>query len=316
MPAVPRRVEQSLYTNLPGGSTAADQQLRALLGDYARNEIQHAVVADLLTQVKAAMYSLTKASAKTLVAFVQGTRDGLPALEAEVLKVHQRVAEEAQEAILDAYDESLLGTPPYRAHALLSKNRRYAGGILRSVLASSSFVSYDEKGIYIGNTRELDARARQWRRLNYGAGGAAGAGAEVVTLRWSNQEFYMVEPGAARPAFRIPQGAWFGQEFYPVSELMARHRLVSHMTGRAPSSTIGGQEGILQRPRMTRGIRGRHWLGAGLIKIAEALPQGYNDAMKTLWKSGNEEVAKAVAQAGATRVGQTKITVSFTSRSD
>ena len=304
----------------PYADSALDREARRLLGDFAQGEVMRAAQIDLLDQIKAALFTLTKASSKTMAAFIGGIRDGIPTLKTEVDKVHQRVGEQVQEAILGAYDNSLLGTPPYRVHAILSKNRRYAGGILRSVLASPNFVTADSSGISIGNTRELDARARQWRRLNYGAGSAAGGDAGIVAVRWSNQEFYLAEPGAPRPAFRIPAGAWFGQEFYPVSELQARFRLVSHLLGQGKVSSSQAQSsfeqlrgGIRQEPRYTRGIRGKHFMAAGLEVAAEALPRGYNDAMKVLFKSGDEAVRKAIFEAGASRPGETgvRLTVNF-----
>ena len=295
-------------------------EARRIMGDRAHDGLQYAAKIDLIDQAQGSIYSLTKASSKTIFAFIQALIREVPALREEIVKAHAQVARDAQAAILDAYDDSLLHTPPYRQNALLEKNRRYAGGMLRQVLASEDFVTYDDKGIYIGNTRALDARARQWRRLNYGAGSAAGGGAEIFTLRWSNQQFTLEEPGAARPPFRIPAGSWYGEEFYPTSEREAQNKYVSRVTGRKIRSLRGfytkafaleSDQVKRQKARMTRGIRGRHWLGAGIEVIAEDLPHAYSAAINKLFQAGDKEIRRAVYQAGATRPGLPKVTVTM-----
>jgi hypothetical protein len=288
------------------------EELRRLMGDVVRGEVMHAAQVDILDQVAAALFTATSATAKTVAAFATGVRDGVPSLGTEIEKVNAQVAQVVRAAIVEAYEASLLGTPAYRTEALRARNRRYAGGILREVLSSESFVSYDSRGLYIGNTAELDSRARQWRRLNYGAGGRAGGGAEDVELRWSNQLFFLEEPGAARPAFRIPAGVWFGREFYPTSELQDRSRLASHVGGRS-SRAAAGRGGVAQRPRMTRGIRGTHWLAAGLRAAAENLPQGYTQAFRKLWKDGDESIQRLVGEVGGVRPGQPRVTITVKS---
>jgi hypothetical protein len=295
-------------------------EVRRLMGDVSRQGVMYAAQADIIDQVAAAIFTATSATAKTVSAFATGVRNGLSVLDREVEKVHAQVAETVRNAIVEAYENSLLGTPAYRTQAIHSNNIRYAGGILRSVLASKDFVSYDSRGLYIGNTEELDSRARQWRRLNYGAGGAAeeGGRAGIVALRWSNQQFLLEEPGAARPAFRIPGGRWIGQAFYPVSELQARANLVSRAAGRSlgemsargrAASRASGVSSVLQAPRMTRGIRGTHWLAAGLMTAAEELPKGYTQAFTKLWKEGDAGMANLMGQVGGSRPGQPRVTI-------
>lgn len=292
-------------------------EVRRLLGDVIRGEIMHAAQVDMLDQVQAALYTLTSRSAKTLAAFATGVRDGIPSLGSVIEQAHAQIAGDVQEAILDAYDRSLLGTPPYRIHAQMSKNNRYAGGMLRSVLASSSFVTSDAKGVYIGNTAQLDARARQWRRLNYGAGGRAGDGAEIFGIRWSNAEFFLEEPGAARPAFRIPGGRWIGREFYPISEVSALDRMSRRLTGRGARlagptvdrASAGPGDVVEQHPRMTRGIRGTHWIAAGLAVAAQDLPRAYAQILKKLWAEGDKAMTQAMADVGAVRPGTPRVTV-------
>jgi hypothetical protein len=274
--------------------------------DAVRRQLMYAAQADLLEQMAGAVWDITSKTAGTVAAFAQGVRNGLPALESEVEKVHRQVAADANAAISSAYESSLKGTPPYRTSALQPRNRRYAGGILRDIL-ESDFVTYDAQGIYIGNRERLDAGARQWQRLNYGAGGAAGGGAHVYAIKWSNINLFLEEPGGARPAFRIPGGQWFGQEFYPTSELKAMDR-VTQRTGRRFGLEGGGR---IQEPRMTRGIRGTHWLAAGLQVVAESIPAGYTQAFKKLWKLGDEEMQKQLrGTTGLTRPGSPRGSVS------
>jgi hypothetical protein len=261
-------------------------------GDYLSQSVRMAARADLADQLEAAVYSLTSKTAKSLAAFIKALGNGVEGIEPEMAKANRQIAAEAQAAILEAYEAQSKHTPAYRTSPVQARNRRYAGGILRGIL-QDNFVSSDARGIYIGDTGRLDAGARQWRRLNYGAGGAAGGTAETFNLRWSNIELMLEEPGSARPPFRIPAGRWFGAAFYPSSELkvITPFGATSRGTrGRNPFADSRRQEA-----RMTRGIRGQHWIAAGLRSVAENAPEAYSTILRKLWAQGDKAMKEQLA---------------------
>jgi hypothetical protein len=60
------------------------------------------------------------------------------------------------------------------ASAGYREGERYAGGLLRRALASPLQAQATQDGVIFGNTDLLDATARHWARLNFGAGPRAG----------------------------------------------------------------------------------------------------------------------------------------------
>jgi hypothetical protein len=192
-------------------------------------------------------------------------------------EAHTQLAAEAQEAVITAYEaaraESRAKSGPYRIGDTPENYKRYAGGAMLGALSAEGFVVGTETGIDFGNIAILNSTARQWARLNYGAGGAAGPGGARFAVRWGAMEVASLGlEGGPRPGFRLPRGFWFsggsrafgrtpGAEFYPV--------------GHVPSGWLKGQSTRPDRARMTRGIRGEHWLDAGIAVIAEGLGPKY-----------------------------------------
>lgn len=183
-------------------------------------------------------------------------------------RMFQAVGEHAQAEVLSAYDQKVGGSGDYRKNPRAQRNKRYAGGALRAALASSQFFEADAHGLRFANFDLLSRRAKQWRRLNFGAG-VPGVEARFG-VRWSNVVVetigFDVEPAEA---FRIPRGYWVnngqgvapgegrGDAFYPVSE--------------RPANLRGA---VLAGAAMGR-IQARSFLEAGAEEIADQLPRGF-----------------------------------------
>lgn len=95
----------------------------------------------------------------------------------ELRRLHMQVAEDAQTSMLRRYD-SIVGARTlgeYRSRVGRKEWKRYSGGMLRAALARPDFYRASYDGILWGNMTMMDRRAKQWYRLNYGAG-ARGSG--------------------------------------------------------------------------------------------------------------------------------------------
>jgi hypothetical protein len=46
---------------------------------------------------------------------------------------------------------------------------------------------------------------------------------------------------------------------------------------------------------MTRGIRGQHWIAAGLRSVAENAPEAYSTILRKLWAEGDKAMKAQLA---------------------
>lgn len=201
--------------------------------------------------------------------------------------VHRELGEAARAATLDAYRSRAHNkhTPDYRSGGKSDpKGKRFAGGLLERALARKSFYRATKYGIEIINARDLDEEAQQWRRLNFGAGSAAGQGPRVFTATLFNAAIGL-EPDP-RPGFSLPPGYWLtngpngervrsGGQFYPVGgrEMADRRDLGRHRLGRPSQAT------------RTRGIEAANFLDAGVRSIADNIGPMYLDMYRKFYNS-------------------------------
>lgn len=236
------------------------------------------------------------ARSKMLNALADSIRAGL--FEADFRDVHQRIAENAQNATLAAYDgRDRKGPRAYRTDDT-GNNRRYAGGALRRALAAPDFYRATQNGIAFGNVSVLNKEARHWARIAFGAG-AIGTGAHSsFAVRWSNLVVASLGLDVpARPAFTIPRGYFYAPgtkqvqragtpgtgEFYPVG---------SRKPGTRGRPTIQGR-------MLTRGIEGTDFFSPGLRVIATELPIGYGQIYRRVW---NDSARRTRAQISGVRL--------------
>lgn len=198
-------------------------------------------------------------------------------------RINADIGAAAQRSAIQAYRlrRHRRGTPPSRIAARNPRNNRFAGGALARALSSPSFYEATASGVRIINRDQLNAEAKHWRRLNFGAG-AAGQGSPAprqFEVRWSGLVVaaFGLQPDV-RPAFRIPRGFWIaggqrasgrveGAEFFPTGEL-------PRGLGR-----IGGPA----KARMTAGIAAAQFLDAPVRRMAIEFPRAYEQFYRDLY---------------------------------
>lgn len=201
--------------------------------------------------------------------------------------VHQLLAEDAQRAVIAAYKEARQASPrsgvaPYRVGS------RYADGALLSALRSGAFAYGDRSGITFGNVALLNASAKQWKRLNFGAGAAGNSGLSHAANVGSgpfSAVFHDLEVaaiglgGGVRPAFFLPKGFWKPGPGW--SQSGTRGAFIPHN-----NRTQGGGNPAIYP---TKGIRAEHWLDAGLAAIANGIGAAYIDYFGSLFDHASSQ---------------------------
>ena len=224
--------------------------------------------------------SIHKALSGTLNAISDDLESGkrLPA-------VHEKIAKEAQNAILAAYQSNVIAqkqVPSYRRG-----QGRFPGG-LGAVLGSKGFIQSNVKGFRVGNRTQLNAQARHWARLNFGAGPKAESGEPAVVTQ-------MVIHGASigppiqftegpRPGFNIPENPAY-KGYFKGPNPSEFHIIKKGKRGKKGGSGINN---LGFAPRPASGIAGRRFLDAGFLAVTTYTPVLY----ETFYKSMTREAAK------------------------
>lgn len=198
----------------------------------------------------------------------------------EFQKIHQRVGELAQDSVLRSYDQLVTAQegPASRTHYRAGQDR--LPRTLRKALARKDLFEATPDGLRWLNETMLNAEARHWKRINFGAGGLGQGSFTHFNATFNGlvlASFGYDEP--ARPAFKMPRGFWIG----PGGERVAAGQNPAgsdlfYPPSRRPAGVRGlnGQgAGRRQQGRRTRGIRGKNFLDAGLARIATELPRAY-----------------------------------------
>ncbi len=190
--------------------------------------------------------------------------------KSSIVKVNQGIANLMHQAVLNAYESNVIAVrsaPTYRS------GDRYSGGKLKRALKSPTMAVGTGDGIEFINTAMLDSSARQWARLNFGAGPAQGneRGSGPFPqpngrIRFgSNQGISLRLNNPPRPNFRVPQrgAGYFDTEgrFY-MAKKGAKWRKKPE-----GSFSVGGGNTL---PKSSRGgIAPRRFLDAGLVALGE-----------------------------------------------
>lgn len=226
----------------------------------------------------------------------------------KIRDAHHSIGEAARLSTQNAYTHRRFRRPPgsYRLDDT-GHNQRYAGGALRKALGSGKgHVDADEYGLRFLNVDVLNEEAKQWRRLNYGAGGKAGEAPTQFPIQWGGMVVATLGlPADPRPAFKIPRGYWVGPDgkrvgagaglndrFFPIG---------------TSSNEISRAESFRGRPspaRMTAGIAASNFIDAGVRRIANEIPSAYI-ALYAEWHDQNlarmEQIAEQAGVAVAAR---------------
>lgn len=168
------------------------------------------------------------------------------------LAANEVLATNMRTAVLASYDQVVEGErqfPPYRV------GDRHSGA-LRPALQNRNLIVATPQGIGFVDETILNSQANHWQRLQYGAGGAGGRPAIPVELVFEGEPLaFLVLGQGPRPAFRMPFGTWTEEGFF-------------HPRGKP---TI-----------LTKGIRARRFLDAGLVALQRDFPQVYGDVFKQI----------------------------------
>lgn len=207
---------------------------------------------------------------KTFVSIVESYRD-LAKNRSTLADLNEQIAARMRKAVVDAYLTNVAAgaVPSYR------KDDRYADGKLLTALQSDTMAIGTADGIEFIDDDLLDASARQWKRLQYGAGGNPG-GLPQRTYRvrfGKNQGFSIGLDGAVRRGFTIPSGGRHGggRRLKGYFNDLGQFYMKNPDGGKWPKEGI---QVITQRP--TRGIGARRFLDAGL----QALQDNFNAVYK------------------------------------
>lgn len=222
----------------------------------------------------------------------------------KIAGIHRRAAQQGQAAILAAYRGRNRRNPaqPYRAGAP-GIWRRDSNGAMERALTSTDFFKATGTSLAFINMDAMDRAARQWYRLNFGAGplGAATPQPGAFRLDILGQDTGValtLRGNGPSAAYQIPAGFWTpsgsGEEFVPYGYLKA--------AGRSRGALNSKRQGT--KKRMSLGFPGYNFLDAGMGIIATSLSRDYT----LLAQSWFEEAAATNKGPVAMVVGKTEAT--------
>lgn len=245
------------------------------------NEIDR-FVASAITDVigtigRAVMTGATSRTSKQFLAFLDEITTGVG--QGAALETHRRLAEQMAQSTRRSWGQAKQHLrqavyDPLRP-PLGPKNRygRSHGGMDRA-LNDKNLVQATPRGIEFGNVAVLDREARQWARLNFGAGGAGRGSHEQFRVRFSNLpaiEFNFAQ--RARPGYGLPRGFFKGPD----------GRWQGHNAGRSGAFYVSKQSQGQEFP--TKGNEGYNYLDAGIRRFFELLPVEYGKLFRQVLPS-------------------------------
>lgn len=220
----------------------------------------------------------------------------------------QNLGEAAQDTMKRSFDQTVTGRegPASRSH-YRAGDGRLAGGLVRRVLGDPGFFRATALGLEWGNKELLDNAAAQWHRLNFGAGGRAddggSGGDQEFPVRFGGGSSALTFNEEPSPGFAMPAGVWIdmggtrvqaGSSARGADQFFPQRRSIHNDAGQKIGSLNVRPAGILgasTQPRETAGIEGKHFMEAGLRRMADILPPTMEQYAQTRFK-GLSKVAK------------------------
>ena len=216
-----------------------------------------------------------------LEAFVKGMDLGD---QGDMARVHGQIARDMHEAVMDAYATNVEGqrkVPSYQRQSRLA-------GHLGRMVRRRDFVQSDASGIGLGlPTAVMDKEAAHWNRMNFGAGQAAGDQPGPYPIRLFGETVATAElPSGPSKPFVLPKGFFIqgGRAVAPQADFRGSGSEGPFVVSRKSP----------YRPAVTSGIRGRHFMEAGLEVMAEQLPIRYADLLNE-WVQRGGDAARAIS---------------------
>lgn len=207
--------KQALYSisQLQGGGVSAGtQSINSMLrynivrpfADRTTLGVKHetAIIAnDVILQVSRA---IGREANRAMLTFAENTQKQVSQRQG-LTRLHQRVANEARQAVLVNYHRKVQEGTSYRG------NGGRLSGRMEAALNNSDVIRSQRDGILYMNTAVLDRVAAHWRRLNYGAGraGRTGGGNQPAPLMYNGKQIGRLRlTSPPSPAFSLPFGVW------------------------------------------------------------------------------------------------------------
>lgn len=198
--------------------------------------------------------------------------------------VNKRVSDGAQNAVIQAYENSGIGKlPSYRYEDKGKKWHRFANKQMNAALRSRAFKDSDKDGIYFAKLSYLDRKAKQWYRLNFGASPRPQQHPPVVPMKFFGRVISKkIDLGDYPPSesFLIPAGAVFSSDFLAKSGKVRGVPLGVHGTSAMYVLGHGGaslkrvtkrdpKPSVFGPGKVASGIKGARFLEAGANYINE-----------------------------------------------
>lgn len=251
---------------------------------------------DFVTAFTQAAATASSGVSKQLLELARIFEAGLARSELEA--IHQDVAREAQVRVVKSYRGSVGrgSPPPYRVTGAW---QRYAGGKLLSALSEPGFYRATADEIGFINVAHLNKRAKQWARLNFGAGARGQANRpQHYRVHWGNQLVAVIGLSEnARPAFFMPAGYFFDGTDVVGSDPSRRGKDAFYLPGNGPArpgltrrGADGGYTPGINGKRQTKGIKARNFFDPGVRYIAGEVPRRYKRLYDDLYKRGIGQV--------------------------
>jgi hypothetical protein len=245
-------------------------------------------------------------------------REGISADERA--KMNEQLMARARAAMMRVYtrqrnkERSVRG---YRS-GLEGKYKRYANGKLTAAITSPNFFSADANGIHM-NMGFLSREARQWARLNFGAGekGRGGAGKKTVYIGHMAVAALGFDDGA-RPAMKMPLGYFADAGGKLVGKGAKPYQYIPMAT--IPKSKTGkagyrmavnpetGKRTKIKGIKPVGSYEGERFLDAAIASLTNkqtGIGPAYEKLYRDLWNKGKTRTA----QQGAARPYRREITV-------
>lgn len=206
----------------------------------------------------------------------------------QLRRAHQDAGDQARRSMVAAYTHRAhrRPVPSYR----IGDDNRYAGGALRRALNQPGQVEVTPFTLRFINRDLLNQEARQWKRLNYGAGGGSEGGItppQQFPVQWDGLVVATLGlPPDPQPGFTIPQGRFVT----PGGERVR------------PSAARRGQDafylGNPNRRFPTAGIASSNFLDGGVRRLVTALPISYLDMYTRLFETAarNQHISMKVGE--------------------
>lgn len=258
----------------------------ALMQQYGSNTLAQAV-----SEVVGATVRVTSKQMAELARIID---QGL--MPDQFLAAHREVGAKAQTSVVYSYrsTRSRGGPRGYRTRD------RYSGGRLLAALESPEFYRATAEGLEFINVELLNRRAAQWARLNFGAAPAGKGSNKQFGVQMSDMVVAVLgfnEP--ARPSFWIPKGYFWTGSAPAKSGAGSKDQFYLAGTGpRKGTTRVRGSDGersfnALMNPRRSKGIDARHFLDAGLKRVAHEIGPAYKEVLDDAWKAGISNVRPA-----------------------